>query len=674
MSTPNLKFTNALIDSSSPYLLQHAHNPVNWYPWGEEALEKAKRENKPLLVSIGYSACHWCHVMEHESFEDEETAALMNAHFVCIKVDREERPDIDQLYMAAVQLMTQKGGWPLNCFALPDGRPIYGGTYFPKENWQHVLKQIDSLYKNDWDKVQEYAGNLTKGIEQMELFKVKDGVESISKNDLQESVGKWLGMIDQEEGGPNRAPKFPLPSNYLFLLRYSVLTNQKHVLEHVHLTLKKMAFGGIYDQIGGGFSRYSTDVWWKVPHFEKMLYDNGQLLSLYAEAYQQYADEDYRAICMQTAEFVKRELTSKEGYFFSALDADSEGVEGKFYTWKLDELKAVLSEEEYLVARVYYNLNDFGFWEHEQYILLRRDENRIVAEVLELDEIELENHIRKINSKLMAARDKRVRPGLDDKLLCSWNAMMIRGLADASRIFDEEQLLVDAEKAARFILQELKDEEGRLWHTWKNGKRSVPGFLEDYAFMIDALIGLYEASYSDHWLLEARDLMYTVLGDFERSASGLFYFTSSQHGVWVAKQLETSDNVQPASNSMMARNLHTLGIYLGKPEWMQQTNSMLRTVRDELINYGPGYSNWGLLVLEQEYDFRELVISGIGAIKAAKQIRKKYRPNLLLAASETTTLLPLFEGRNPGEKPKFYLCKGTMCESPVNSIEELNLS
>jgi uncharacterized protein YyaL (SSP411 family) len=673
MSSPIPRFTNALIDSTSPYLLQHAHNPVNWFPWGEEAIEKAKSENKPLLISIGYSACHWCHVMEHESFEDEETAAIMNAHFVCVKVDREERPDIDQLYMAAVQLMTKRGGWPLNCFALPDGRPIYGGTYFPKEQWQHVMHQIQELCVKDRPQVEEYARNLTQGIEQTELFKVRAGVESISKADLQQSVGKWMGIIDQEEGGPNRAPKFPLPNNYQFLMRWAVLANQKHVLDHVHLTLKKMAFGGIYDQVGGGFSRYSTDVWWKVPHFEKMLYDNGQLLSLYAEAFLQNGDADYKQVCINTADFIQRELTAEQGYFFSALDADSEGVEGKFYVWTIAELKNILNEKEFRIACSYYNINEFGYWEHENYILIRREENRIVCEILEIHEEELDSNINSINSKLLNARSERIRPGLDDKLLCSWNAMCIRGLADLSIALDDFEYYEQAKKAALFILKELKDFNGRLWHTWKNGKASVPGFLEDYAFLIDALIGLYQASFESQWLFEARDLLYTVFDDFERSESGLFYFTSSQHGVWVARQLETSDNVQPASNSMMARNLNTLGIFLEKSEWILQCDKMLRNVREELINYGAGYSNWAMLALERVSDFKTLVICGPGAKDAARELQKSHRPDLIMAASENENLLPLFEGRTTVNQLTYFVCRGSHCEAPVYDESKLKI-
>jgi len=490
---------------------------------------------------------------------------------------------------------------------------------------------------------------------------------------LQQSVGKWMGIIDQEEGGPNRAPKFPLPNNYQFLMRWAVLANQKHVLDHVHLTLKKMAFGGIYDQVGGGFSRYSTDVWWKVPHFEKMLYDNGQLLSLYAEAFLQNGDADYKQVCMNTANFIQRELTAEQGYFFSALDADSEGVEGKFYVWTIAELKNVLNEKEFRIACSYYNINEFGYWEHENYILIRREENRIVCEILEIQEEELDSHIQTINNKLLSTRSERIRPGLDDKLLCSWNAMCIRGLADLSIALDDSAYYEQAKKAAIFLLQELKDSNGRLWHTWKNGKASVPGFLEDYAFLIDALIGLYQASFESQWLFEGRDLLYTVLDDFERSESGLFYFTSSQHGVWVARQLETSDNVQPASNSMMARNLNTLGMYLEKPEWIQQSDKMLRTVRDELMNYGAGYSNWAMLALERVSDFKTLVICGDGALIAARKLQQTQRPNLLIAASENENLLPLFEGRTQVDRLTYYVCRGSHCEAPVYELEDLRI-
>lgn len=664
----NPKFTNALINSSSPYLLQHAHNPVNWQPWGEAALDLARKENKPLLISIGYSACHWCHVMEHESFEDTEVAELMNTHFVCIKVDREERPDIDQLYMLAVQLMSGRGGWPLNCFALPDGRPIYGGTYFPKENWISVLNQIHQLYTNAYDKVLEYAENLTNGIKQTELLKEKSAEISISLDDLKVSVNSWLGQTDQEEGGPNRAPKFPLPNNYLFLLRYAHFMKQAHVMAYTHLTLKKMAFGGIYDQIGGGFARYSTDIYWKVPHFEKMLYDNGQLLSLYAEAYSQHKDKDYKQICFQTVDFISRELSSGQGYFYSALDADSENVEGKFYVWKKQELLEILSSDEFKIAEIYYSINPFGLWEEENYILMRRNDNAIVAELLDLEETALEENVKIINQKLLRYRENRIRPGLDDKLITSWNAMMIRGLADAARVFDDENMIQLAIKAALFIQNNLQDEHGRLHHSWKNNTAAIHGFLEDYAFLIDAYIGLYETTYEASWLIEARNLLFTVLDDFSQTPSGLFYFTSNLEKEWVTRQLETTDNVQPASNSMMARNLFRLSIYFGKPEWTKHAQRMQKTIREELIHYGAGYSNWGILVLDEQCDKQELIITGKNAIEEAKRLRKEYHPNFIIAAAESSSVIPIFEGRFQTKETRYYVCKGNVCEAPLSEF------
>jgi uncharacterized protein YyaL (SSP411 family) len=444
--------------------------------------------------------------------------------------------------------------------------------------------------------------------------------------------------------------------------------NQKHVLAYAHLTLKKMAFGGIYDQIGGGFARYSTDPYWKVPHFEKMLYDNGQLMSLYAEAYLQRADEDYRKICQHTAKFIALELSAVEGYFYSALDADSEGEEGKFYVWKKQELIDCLTADEFRIAEQYYSINPAGYWEHENYILLRRDENALVAERLDITEKELEDQIKQIETKLYYVRSKRIRPGLDDKLLTSWNAMMIRGLADAARVFDDESMLRQGTKAMHFILNELKDPSGRLCHSYKTNSNKISGFLEDYAFVIDALIGLYECTYEAHWLIEARELMFTVLNDFDRSETGLFYFTSNLSPVIVSRQLETSDNVQPASNSVMARNLYTLGIYFGKPEWMEQTDSMLRTVREELIKYGPGYSNWAMLVLDKEGNKKELVITGKNAIDEAKRLRKTYHPSVMIAAAEGSSPLPLFQGRFKEDETWFYLCQGTVCEAPTRTF------
>ena len=428
------KYTNALIQESSPYLLQHAHNPVNWVSWSDEVFTKAKLQNKMVLVSVGYSACHWCHVMEHECFEDEEVAALMNTFFICIKVDREERPDVDQVYMTAVQLMTQKGGWPLNCFTLADGRPIYGGTYFPKEQWMHILKSLQHTFENDREKVEEYAEHLHQGVQNSELINDAKKSEQFSEEKLHEMVLRWSRNFDSMEGGDARAPKFPLPNNYEFLLHYGVKYQNDKVLKHVELTLDKIALGGIYDQVGGGFSRYSVDMLWKVPHFEKMLYDNGQLLSLYSEAYKYFKKPLYKRIVYQTIAWLQREMLTKDGAFYSALDADSEGDEGKFYCWNKKDMKAVLGDDYNWVSN-FYNLNERGYWEEEKYIPLRTESDMSFAHKMNWSLEEFELKISKINQQLLDERSHRIRPGTDDKCLTSWNAITIKGLCDAYSAF-----------------------------------------------------------------------------------------------------------------------------------------------------------------------------------------------------------------------------------------------
>ncbi|MDP6908900.1 MAG: thioredoxin domain-containing protein, partial [Flavobacteriales bacterium] len=485
--------TNALINETSPYLLQHAHNPVNWHPWSDESLKKAKTEQKPILVSIGYSACHWCHVMEHESFEDSVVAAYMNENFICIKVDREERPDVDQVYMNAVQLMTGRGGWPLNCFALPDGRPLYGGTYYPKKEWMDVMAQVVNIWKNQREKALEYAANLTNGVKQSELIQRNTNEPKFSKSDLSSLVEKWSGLIDNKEGGPNRSPKFPLPNNYEFLLRYATLAQDKIMLDHVNLTLEKMAFGGIYDQVGGGFARYSTDELWKAPHFEKMLYDNGQLISLYSEAYQATGNILYKEVVEETLDFIQRELTSEQGAFYSALDADSEGEEGKFYVWKKDELQMLLGDD-FEWVKDYYNINAKGLWENGNYILLRKTTDEEFAKKQGWTTEDVKQKVNKLNAKLLRERSKRVRPGLDDKQLTSWNALMLKGYTDAYRVFGKTDYLRTAIKSANFILKTQRKKDGGLWHNHKAGRSTINGFLEDYSFTIEALVSLYQAT------------------------------------------------------------------------------------------------------------------------------------------------------------------------------------
>jgi uncharacterized protein YyaL (SSP411 family) len=676
MSSNEHKFTNDLIHESSPYLLQHAHNPVNWFAWNETTLQKAKDENKLMLVSVGYSACHWCHVMEHESFEDENVARMMNDLFVCVKVDREERPDIDQVYMAAVQLMTGRGGWPLNCFTLPDGRPLYGGTYFQKEKWKEVLFALADLWKNDPEKCFQYATELTEGVKQTEQVVLEDSGEEFSVETVGLSVEQWKTRFDTGEGGPNRAPKFPLPNNYQFLLRFGHLGKDASVKKHVELTLDKMAMGGIYDQIGGGFARYSTDMLWKVPHFEKMLYDNAQLISLYSEAYQSNNKQLYKDVVYQTLKFISRELTAPNGAFYSALDADSEGEEGKFYVWTEKELKEILGEN-YTIVADYYSVNSIGHWEHGNYILLRRESEEAIASKYKISVDALRAMITKANELLLSAREKRVRPGLDDKTLTSWNAMMLKGYADAYNVFGEKEFLLAAIKNARFIRDVQLRADGGLWHSWKNGKTTINGFLEDYVFTIDAFITLYQVSFDEEWLQLSKKLCEYVFKHFDDGSSGMFFFTSDEDPALIARKTELSDNVVPSSNSMMAKNLFYLGHFFGNVDWLERSAKMLRLVKQEMIGYGGGYSNWLMLQLHFVLPFREVVIVGKTVDKTMADFRKHYLPNQIFAGSPVPSNLPLMENRFVEGKTLIYVCENNACELPVEdaakAIERLGL-
>ncbi|TND08193.1 MAG: hypothetical protein FD123_2448 [Bacteroidetes bacterium] len=660
----NHPHTNNLIHETSPYLLQHAHNPVNWFAWNEEALNKAKQENKLILVSIGYSACHWCHVMEHESFEDEQVARLMNDLFVCIKVDREERPDIDQVYMHAVQLMTGQGGWPLNCFALPDGRPVYGGTYFQKKQWMNVLLSLADTWKTEPGRVLEYAEKLTEGVRLGEQVVKTQDPQPITLDVLHESVKRWSARFDSTDGGPAKAPKFPLPNNYLFLLRYAYHTGDKELPEHVKLTLKKMAFGGIYDQAGGGFARYSTDTLWKVPHFEKMLYDNAQLVSLYAEAYRWLREPLYKDVVYETLDFIERELLSPEGAFYSALDADSEGEEGKFYVWKKDELENLLGPD-FPLAADYFNINARGYWEHDNYILLRHEEDAQIAEKHGITTKTLQEKIKAAKKKILDHRAARVRPGLDDKSLTSWNALMLRGYVDAYDTFGETRFLDVALKSAEFIVTKQLRSDGGLWHSYKNGRSTINGFLEDYAFVIDAFTGLYQVTFDLRWLDKGRELAEYVIKHFEDEASGMFWFTSDLDPELIARKMESSDNVIPASNSAMARNLFYLGHLTGKTAWTGRSREMLNNMQRELKAYGAGYSNWGLLQLDLALPFYELAVVGKAVDKIRAAFRDYYRPNKIFAGSPGPADLPLLQNRFVEGKTLIYVCVNNTCELPV---------
>ncbi|WP_320112931.1 thioredoxin domain-containing protein [Draconibacterium orientale] len=660
--------TNALINSTSPYLLQHAHNPVNWQAWSEELIAQAKAENKLILVSIGYAACHWCHVMEHESFEDQKVAAVMNENFVCIKVDREERPDVDHYYMSAVQLMGQQGGWPLNVIALPDGRPIWGGTYFPKETWVESLKTIAAFYKGKQKEAEEFAARLQQGIHQVSLMPEVEREVVYSKELLQNGVNGWKKHFDYKEGGRIGAPKFPMPVNLDFLLYYGFMNSDEKVLRFVETSLLKMARGGIYDQVGGGFARYSVDEKWKVPHFEKMLYDNGQLISVYSKAWQHFKNEEFKTVVYETIAFVERELMDESGAFYSSLDADSEGEEGKFYVWRKEELLDALGDEYDLFAD-YYNVNGKGFWEHNNYILLRDNSNEEFAEKYDLSLHQLQVKVGKWKYALLKARSKRVRPGLDDKTLTSWNALMLKGLVDAYKSFGNDEFLSLATKNAEFVENNLMKEDGQLYHSWKNGVASIDGFLEDYALLIDAFLALYEVSGDEKWLTLTDKLVEYVFAHFYDKQTHLFFFNSFDKDAVITNHFQKEDNVIPAANSVMANNLHRLYLLHGKPEYMEISKKMLQYITSHFANYPMAYANWGTLVLKLTAPYFEVAVCGINSRLQLKKIQKGFHPHVLWAFAEKESKVPLLKDRFSRTADLIYVCKNGACELPVEEVE-----
>jgi uncharacterized protein YyaL (SSP411 family) len=665
---------NRLAQSSSPYLLQHADNPVDWYPWGAEALQKAKDENKLILVSIGYSACHWCHVMEHESFEDESVAAVMNEYFVCIKVDREERPDVDQIYMSAVQLMTGRGGWPLNCICLPDQRPIYGGTYFRRNDWTALLFNLADFYKTKPAEAAEYADKLTDGIKQYESVSFVKEQASYNKLDLEKIVSNWTRYFDNQEGGMGDSPKFPMPNNWVFLMRYAHLMQDTKIAETVKLTLKKMAYGGIYDHVGGGFARYSVDRRWHIPHFEKMLYDNGQLISLYAEAYTWQPDELYKNVVDETIIFVQRELMSPECGFYSALDADSEGIEGKFYSFSKAEIEEVLGTDAQLFC-IYYNATDDGNWEEEQTnVFFRWDDDEDLAVQIGIPADELLEVIKTSKEKLLAYRAKRIRPGLDNKILASWNGLMLKGLCDAYRAFDKPEYLTLALKNAEFITQNLLSPQGKLNRIYNSslsfgeGRGEVIAFLDDYANVIDAFIALYEVTFDIQWLDKAKNLANITIGHFYDQDNGIFFYTGDGDEQLIARKSEIMDGVIPSSNSVMARNLKKLSLLLDDEGFEMIAAQLLRNIFPMIAKYGSSYSNWATLLQEEVFGISEVAITGADASLLRKQIEQQYIPNKIMLGGNTENL-PLLQNR-VGAQTRVYICKDKTCGLPVDNADD----
>ncbi|MGB1309078.1 MAG: thioredoxin domain-containing protein [Oceanihabitans sp.] len=668
------QFTNDLINETSPYLLQHAHNPVNWNAWNDNTLTKAKEQNKLILISVGYAACHWCHVMEHESFEDVAVAKVMNDNFINIKIDREERPDIDQVYMNAVQLMTGQGGWPLNVVALPDGRPIWGGTYFKKEQWMQALEQIAELYEKNPEKLIEYADKLEAGIKSMDLVQLNTDEPVFTTDFIEKSVDNWSKHFDNNLGGMNRAPKFMLPNNYHFLLRYAHQNNNEEIQNFVNTTLTHMAYGGVFDQLEGGFSRYAVDTKWHVPHFEKMLYDNGQLVSLYADAYLVSKNKLYKDVITETLEFVKNNFTNKEGAFYSSLDADSNNTlgkleEGAFYVWKKEELEKLLADDFKLFSD-YYNVNNYGYWEHDNYVLIRKEEDATILKKYNLSEDQLLQKKNNWKKTLLKERNKRDKPRLDDKILTSWNGLMLKGYVDAYRVLNNAEYLAVAEKNANFILKKQLREDGGLYHNYKNGKSTINGYLEDYATTIDAFLALYEVTLNQTWLNTARDLANYSLDHFFDDQSKMFFFTSNIDATLVSRSIEYRDNVIPASNSIMAKNLFKLSLYFENVHFYKTATTMLNNVKPEITEYSSGFSNWLDLMLNYTNPYYEVAIVGENVKQKIKELHQTYLPNKLIAGSESASNQPLLVKRYVESETLIYVCVNSACKLPVTKTEE----
>ncbi len=667
-------YTNDLINETSPYLLQHAHNPVHWNPWGEKALEQAKKENKLLIVSIGYAACHWCHVMEHESFEDPQVAELMNSNYINIKVDREERPDVDQVYMSAVQLMTGSGGWPLNVITLPDGRPVWGGTYFPKGNWVDALKQISDLYHKQPEKLVEYAEKLEQGIKDIDVIEVNTDEINFNTEFIASTVKKWSSNFDRKKGGSTHTPKFMMPNNYHFLHRYAHQTNDTELMDYVTTTLKKISYGGVYDHIGGGFARYSTDAKWHVPHFEKMLYDNAQLVSLYSDAYLSNKDPWYKDVVYETLEFISRELTNNEGAFYSSLDADSntetgELEEGAFYVWKKEELSTLL-EDDYELFSEYYNINSYGLWEKGNYVLIRKDDNASFSKKHSITEEQLIEKVKKWKKIVFSAREKRSRPRLDDKTLTSWNALMLKGYLDAYRVFGDTQFLDTAIRNANFIKNKQLRSDNSLFHSYKNGKSTINGYLEDYASVIDAFLSLYQNTFDQQWLTISEELTTYVFQHFYDPEKLLFYFTSDIDFKLITRKIEYNDNVIPASNSIMAKNLFLLYHYTDNKKYLDTSKDMLHSIQPQIAEYGAGFSNWLDVMLNYSENFYEIVVVGKDILSKTKELNTNYIPNKLLAGSNAPSEAPLLKGRYSDDQTLIYICVNNACKFPVEDIEK----
>lgn len=666
---------NRLADETSPYLLQHKDNPVDWYPWGPEALKRSRNEQKPIFLSIGYSACHWCHVMEHESFENPRIAKLMNEKFVCVKVDREERPDLDQIYMNAVQLMTGHGGWPMSVFLTPDLKPFYGGTYWPPKaargmpGFDQVIMAVDDAWTNRRDQALQGADQLTAELEQLTRKGAEGGAIPLDEQLLNAAAHGLERSFDPIHGGFGEAPKFPHPFELQLLLRWWKRSGQDRWWDIVRLSLDKMAAGGMYDHLGGGFARYSVDARWLTPHFEKMLYDNALLAVVYLEAYVASGDEKYRQVVTETLDYLLRDMTDPSGGFYSAEDADSEGVEGKFYVWTPEQIAEVLGESAAATFCRAYDVTDRGNFEGQSILNLPKTIAQ-QAKLIGRDEAELNAELSEGRQKLLAVRDKRVRPGLDDKVLVSWNALAIDAMARAGAALGEDRYVAAAKKAADFLLAELRDADGRLLHTWRGGKAKLQAYLDDYTALANALVSLYEATADESYVTASAELMEVVLARFGGGDEEGFYFTADDHEQLLTRNKDFTDNATPGGNSMAAMALQRLGKLLARGDLLDVAEGILSAAAP-MMQQIPMAAGQMLLALDLYVGpMHELVFVGEQASDMSRSAHRRFLPRRVIASREQNTSEPspldsLFAGRETEGECTLYICQNQTCQEPV---------
>ncbi len=656
---------NMLGEETSPYLLQHAENPVHWQPWGDEIWEMARRENKLVLISIGYSSCHWCHVMEKETFENDSVARLMNTRFINVKVDREERPDVDQVYMTAVQLMTGSGGWPLNVVVLPNGKPVYGGTYHTRDRWLQVLDEVSSRFQSDPEKLSEYADRVARGVAEVNL--VPDpGDGGFREGVLETALTGWRTRWDPEWGGNKETQKFMLPPTLDFLMAYSHLSGDSRARNHLERTLDRMALGGVFDQIGGGFYRYSTDPRWHIPHFEKMLYDNAQLLGVYSRAYSVYSKPEYKQVAERIFTFLQRDMKAPGGGYYAALDADTEGEEGKYYLWQADELKTSLGEDFPLFAD-YYGIEPEMAWEDGKYVPFRKVPDEVFSREHNLPAGVLEARKERWHTLLMQARSGRTFPGRDDKIITSWNALLVSGLADAYDAFGHPNYLQEARDLYAFLLQ-YAVEGDHLRHSYKEGATRSEGFLEDYAFMARAAFRMYQVTGETQYLEQSERWLEQMQELFQDPDSPLFRY--KQDSELIAPIIKTDDGVMPSPNTVLAELYLDLGHFFYRPEFLERGREMVLALQDRFLQVPDTYAGWGRLLLRYKYPFYEVAIAGEDAGVLRMRMAQEYLPDALLVASAVPSELPLFDSRFEPGQTRIFVCQDHSCKLPVTTVGE----